>query len=182
MKRFLLIFLLIFTQIAFAQKRKVDFGENKDGGRWEIINDGVMGGLSKGKAFMLDDCVSFNGTVSLRNNGGFSSYKSPFYEMDLSSYTKIIVKYRSKDYTMAMTLEMDKRWFLPYYKRNLPATDWKWVKAEILFSEFVKYSVGRKKSGTPTKKELEKILRLGFVTNEKKAGDFKIEIDYIAFK
>ena len=182
MKRILFLFLLIFTQIVFAQKKKIDFGENKDGGRWEIINDGVMGGLSEGETFMLDDCVSFTGTVSLRNNGGFSSYKSPFYQRDLSGYEKIIVKYRSKGYTMAMTLEMDKRWFLPYYKRDLADTNWKWVKEEILFSEFIKYSVGRKKAGKPTKKELESILRLGFVTNEKKASDFKIEIDYIAFK
>lgn len=182
MKRIVLAFLLIFTQIIFAQYKKIDFGTYQDGGRWGVINDGVMGGLSQGKTYMLDDCVFFTGTVSLRNNGGFSSYKSPFYKMDLSKYTKIIVKYRSKGFAMAMTLEMDKRWFLPYYKRNLPVTDWKWVKEEILFSEFVKYSVGRKKEGTPTKEELERILRLGFVTNEKKAGDFKIEIDYIAFK
>lgn len=182
MKRTLLLFLLIFTQAISAQTEKVDFGEDKDGERWEIINDGVMGGLSEGQTLMLDDCVSFYGEVSLRNNGGFSSYKAPFKQMDLSKYKKIVVKYRSKGYTMAMTLEMDKRWFLPYYKRDLPNTDWKWVKEEILFSEFVRYSVGRKRPGTPTKAELEKILRLGFVTNEKRAGDFKIEIDYIDFK
>lgn len=182
MKRILLAFLLISVQLVFAQNKIIDFGDTKDGDRWEIINDDVMGGLSEGQTFMLGDCVVFNGTVSLLNNGGFSSYKGPFKKIDLSKNTKIIVKYRSKGYAMAMTLEMDKRWFLPYYKRNLPVTDWKWVKEEILFSEFVKYSVGRKKEGTPTKEELEKILRLGFVTNEKKAGDFKIEIDYIAFK
>ncbi|WP_298422842.1 CIA30 family protein [uncultured Kordia sp.] len=182
MKRILLVSLLIFAQVTIAQKLKVDFGSDLDGERWQIINDGVMGGLSKGKTFMFDDCVVFSGTVSLRNNGGFSSYKGPFKKMDLSKYTKIVVKYRSKGYAMAMTMEMDKRWFLPYYKRDLPNTDWKWVKQEILFSEFIKYSVGRKKPGAPTEEELTNILRLGFVTNEKRAGDFKMEIDYIDFK
>ncbi|WP_053002555.1 CIA30 family protein [Kordia jejudonensis] len=182
MKKTVLLFLCIYSQINVAQVEKIDFGEDKDGERWEIINDGVMGGLSEGETFMLDDCVAFKGTVSLRNNGGFSSYKGPFTNMNLSKYTKIIVKYRSKGYTMAMTLEMDKRWFLPYYKRDLVNTDWKWVTEEILFSEFIRYSVGRKRPGTPTKKELKNILRLGFVTNEKRAGDFKIEIDYIDFK
>lgn len=182
MNRILILFSLFFTQIIVAQEKKVDFGKNKDGERWNIINDGVMGGLSKGQTWTTEDAVTFTGTVSLQNNGGFSSYKSPYHEIDLSKYTKIIVKYRSKEYAMAMTLEMDKRWFLPYYKRNLPATDWKWVKKEIAFSEFEKYSVGRKVKGKPTQEELKKILRLGFITNEKRAGDFKIEIDYIAFK
>lgn len=182
MKRILPILLLIFSQFTFAQDMKVDFGRYKDGERWNIINDGVMGGLSEGETWTTGDGVTFKGTVSLQNNGGFSSYKGPFNKMDLSKYKKVIVKYRSKGYTMAMTLEMDRRWFLPYYKRDLPATDWKWVKEEIAFSEFVKYSVGRKRPGAPTIEELKKMLRLGFITNEKRAGDFKIEIDYIEFK
>ena len=82
MKNISSIFLLIFTQFTLAQNVKVDFGKIKDSKRWNIINDGVMGGLSEGKTWTTDDSVTFQGTVSLENNGGFSSYRS--------AYTKLI--------------------------------------------------------------------------------------------
>mmetsp|Transcript_19581 Transcript_19581/g.63592 ORF Transcript_19581/g.63592 Transcript_19581/m.63592 type:complete len:85 (+) Transcript_19581:343-597(+) len=83
---------------------------------------------------------------------------------------------------MGFTLEMDRRWFVPYYKVDLPTTNWKWEEVEIPFSEFSRYNIGRKRPGEISKSELKKILRVGFISNEKKAGEFKIEIDYIKFE
>ncbi|QHI36352.1 hypothetical protein IMCC3317_17140 [Kordia antarctica] len=182
MKKIYVLSFLIIAQFAFAQQSEIDFGKYKDGKSWEITNDGVMGGLSKGDYRFSDDGVVFDGTVSLENNGGFSSYRSRFQKIDLSSFTKVIIRYRSKEYTIGFTLEMDKRWFVPYYKVSLKPTDWKWVEEEIAFSEFVRFHIGRRKDGTPTQEELKEILRIGFITNEKRAGKFKIEIDYIKFK
>lgn len=170
------------AQLMCAQQAEIDFGKNKDGNVWRITDDGVMGGLSRGDYQFTDDSVVFAGMVSLENNGGFSSYKSRFKKNNLSPYTKVIIRYRSKNYTMGFTLEMDRRWYLPYYKVSLKPTDWKWVEAEIAFSEFERYNIGSKRPGTPTKEELKKIVRVGFTSNEKKAGPFKIEIDYIKFK
>lgn len=182
MKRIFFFLLLLFAQIVISQENKIDFGSLKQGHNWAITNDGVMGGLSQGETWMRGDGMVFSGKVSLRNNGGFSSFKSPFKSRDLSKCTKIVIRYRAKGYKMGFTIEMDRRWFLPYYKRDLEATAWKWVEEEILFSEFVKYSVGRKRPGTPTVDELKNILRVGFITNEKRAGKFKMEIDYIEFR
>ncbi|MBC8756031.1 CIA30 family protein [Kordia sp. YSTF-M3] len=182
MKKIYIISLLFLTQFLFAQQADVDFGKYKDGDLWRITDDGVMGGLSKGDYRFSDDGVVFDGTVSLENNGGFSSYKSRFKKTDLSSYTKVIIRYRSKNYIMGFTFEMDKRWYVPYYKVSLKPTDWKWVEAEIAFSEFDRYNIGSKRPGRLTQEELKKILRVGFTSNEKRAGDFKIEIDYIKFE
>ncbi|WP_420574560.1 CIA30 family protein [Kordia sp.] len=182
MKKIYLLCFLISTQVLCAQKMETDFGKYKDGKRWRITNDGVMGGLSNGDFRFTDDGVVFEGNISLENNGGFSSYKSNFSKRDLSSYKKVIIRYRSKKYAMGFTLEMDRRWFVPYYKANLPSTKWKWVEVEIPFSDFVRYNIGRKRPGKITQKELKEILRIGFISNEKKAGEFKIEIDYIKFK
>lgn len=172
----------MITQILCAQQTEIDFGKYKDGKLWSITDDGVMGGLSKGDYRFSDDGVVFDGTVSLENNGGFSSYKSRFEKTDLSSFSKVIIRYRSKNYTMAFTLEMDKRWYVPYYKVSLKPTDWKWMEVEIPFSAFDRYNIGSKRPGKLTKEELENILRVGFTSNEKRAGDFKIEVDYIKFE
>ncbi|MEM6721590.1 MAG: CIA30 family protein [Bacteroidota bacterium] len=184
-KQMKILYTLCFLFIApylCAQQTIIDFGKYKNGESWKITNDGVMGGLSEGDYRFSDDGVVFSGTISLENNGGFSSYRSQFAKRDLSSFKKIIIRYRSKEYAMGFTLEMDRRWYVPYYKADLPATDWKWIEKEIIFTDFVKYNIGRKRAGTPTQKELANILRLGFISNEKKAGPFKIEVDYIKFE
>lgn len=52
---------------------KIDFTDINEVGNWQVINDGVMGGLSKGQMIFTDDVSVFNGNISLENNGGFSS-------------------------------------------------------------------------------------------------------------
>ena len=44
--------------------------------QWQIINDGVMGGLSRSSVRCGDDGVLFSGTLSTANNGGFASIRS----------------------------------------------------------------------------------------------------------
>ncbi len=50
--------------------------------QWRIVNDGVMGGLSSSKATIKDDKIIFSGNVSLENNGGFASLRSPVKDYD----------------------------------------------------------------------------------------------------
>ena len=41
--------------------------------RWTIVNDGVMGGLSRSRILVSDErTVVFEGRLSLENNGGFA--------------------------------------------------------------------------------------------------------------
>ncbi|GAK94928.1 hypothetical protein JCM19298_1758 [Nonlabens ulvanivorans] len=54
----------------------IDFGKNGNTNDWVIVNDGVMGGLSQSTAINYEDYVLFSGTTSLKNNGGFASYRS----------------------------------------------------------------------------------------------------------
>ena len=56
---------------------------------WRITNDGVMGGQSEGHYTIQDNTMTFNGTISLENNGGFSSIsgrKNYGERMDLSAF------------------------------------------------------------------------------------------------
>jgi hypothetical protein len=43
---------------------------------WQVINDGVMGGLTRSSARCGDHGVLFSGTLSTANNGGFASIRS----------------------------------------------------------------------------------------------------------
>lgn len=45
---------------------------------WQVINDGVMGGVSASELiFSPPDTLRFRGTVSFENNGGFASVQTP---------------------------------------------------------------------------------------------------------
>ncbi len=105
---------LLFTLILLVMGIKTalvieyDFGKQGDTENWNIINDGVMGGLSKGHITTTDSTIMFYGTISLQNDGGFTSYKSPFGSYDLSEIQTISIRYRSTGQGIGLTLENDR--------------------------------------------------------------------------
>ena len=53
-----------------------DFSKVEDLDGWYVVDDGVMGGRSKGKLKIEnDDTGVFSGKISLENYGGFSSIR-----------------------------------------------------------------------------------------------------------
>lgn len=160
----------------------INFGQDKSGTDWMIINDGVMGGLSKGKLEFMENSLLFSGTVSLANNGGFSSLKSRFQSFDLSNYSKVKIRLRSNGIRVAFTMETDQRWYYPYFKKDMltQSTDWEEITLDL--NKFEQYRVGRKTGKNPDQADLANIIRLGLITNEKKEGPFEVEIDYIKFE
>ena len=47
--------------------------------KWRIVNDGVMGGISKSNIYLNEvSNIIFAGNVSLENNGGFASIRMGF--------------------------------------------------------------------------------------------------------
>ena len=53
-----------------------DFSKESSSRNWVIFNDGVMGGLSRGQLTLSPEGYGkFSGTVSLANNGGFTSIR-----------------------------------------------------------------------------------------------------------
>lgn len=67
-----------------------DFTENKNTGNWMVVNDGVMGGLSKGTfAASGNGTAVFKGTISLENNGGFSSVQYDTGKIDVEGFSTL---------------------------------------------------------------------------------------------
>jgi hypothetical protein len=55
----------------------VDLDDANEVASWTTINDPVMGGLSASKVTFGDGGLVFSGSISLENNGGFASARSP---------------------------------------------------------------------------------------------------------
>lgn len=82
-------------------KSVLDFSNPENKIQWMVINDGVMGGLSRGSFERLQDFGRFEGDISLDNNGGFSSVRFSVKE-DLNSATffRLKIKGDGKDYQL----------------------------------------------------------------------------------
>lgn len=160
----------------------IDFGTDKAGQDWVVINDGVMGGLSEGDVEFRENSVLFSGAVSLENNGGFSSFKSPFQPFDLSGFDTLEVRYQSRGYPISFTLETERQFYKPYFKKGLPSVEKGWQTVRLALDQFQAYRIGYPMNAYLNSATKERIIRIGFITDAKKAESFGIEVDYISFK
>ncbi len=65
--------------------------------KWRIVNDGVMGGLSTSKVNVEDDKIIFSGNVSLENNGGFASLRSPVKDCNFENFSGVKIKIKGDE-------------------------------------------------------------------------------------
>jgi hypothetical protein len=160
----------------------LNFGTNKDSPQWTAINDTVMGGRSEGKVSMNKNSLSFEGSISFDNNGGFASVRGPFKTTDLSEYTNVEIRYKTTGQSVALTLENYRPFYMPYYKKTLPNSAGKWDIITLSLMDFKAYRLGKTTGDSLSKEVLKKIIRIGFINGEKKEGSFSLEVDYISFK
>jgi NADH dehydrogenase [ubiquinone] 1 alpha subcomplex assembly factor 1 len=57
-----------------------DFPTAEDVRGWSVVNDTVMGGVSTGRLAWENGALVFTGELSLDNNGGFASVRSPLID------------------------------------------------------------------------------------------------------
>ena len=70
-----------------------DFSKQSNSDSWQIVNDGVMGGLSKGKiSINTAGNGLFEGFITTENSGGFSSVKHGFPAKNVSKYKTVLLR------------------------------------------------------------------------------------------
>lgn len=177
-------FLLLSFLSAFLMNHQDDtlnFGTDKLGVDWLVVNDGVMGGLSQSKLILTSESLILQGNISLENNGGFASVRSPYQELDFSSHRTVEIRYRSSGQNVALVFSLHRQWFRPNYKINFEETEGEWETKTIELRTAKEYRIARFTGEYMNDDLLGKIIRLGFITNSKKAGTFTFEVDYLSF-
>lgn len=176
-----IIMMLLAVTMILPDDKIINFGNTGNTKNWTIVNDGVMGGLSQSTAVAYDDYVLFSGNTSLKNNGGFASYRSPYEELDLSPYKAVEIRFKSTGRTFSIQLDPYKRWWNPNYKSNFSNTTNEWTVVKIPLANFEEYRIGRKTGDKIKLSQLDDIKRLGIIIFDKKEGPFELQIDYIKF-
>jgi len=173
---FSLCYVFCYGQIEF------NFGKNKNGVDWVVVNDGVMGGLSTGQLQFTKKSLIFKGAISLKNNGGFASFRNQYGSYNLQQISTVEIKYRSIGQAMALSLEPNDLFYKPTYRVLLNDTNFNWETKKISINDFFECILGEPTGDSITSDILGKIKRIGFITAEKKEVNFKIEIQYLKFK
>ncbi len=147
---------------------------------WRVVDDGVMGGLSKGKIQISEDGIlNFNGNLSLRNNGGFSSLRSGDLKLDLSGADGLVARVKGDGRTYKMRFNTDARFRsrVVSFSADFKTKKDEWIEVKVPFDDF-----SGSFRGMSLKKETfdpGKIRRIGLILGDKKAGPFELQVDWI---
>ena len=158
----------------------IDFTDKKADHQMNVVNDGVMGGLSQGRIEMTqNDSLLFKGNISLQNNGGFSSFRIAGKLWDLSAWKgiEILVKGDGRTYGLRATTDETFLRSSVSFTADFKTVKDEWVKLQIPFSKMKASWRGRKldRNFDPAQ-----IKGLGIILADKQAGKFALEIKSIS--
>jgi len=146
---------------------------------WHVVDDVVMGGVSSGN-FNLnnEDYGNFSGTISLENNGGFSSLQYKFKSIQVKFFTKVVIEIKgdAKDYQFRIKSKQD-HYYSYVYKFS---TNNSWQTIEIPFS--IMYPAFRGKKLAMENFNANEISQIAFLIANKKKEHFQLLIKGIYLK
>jgi len=146
---------------------------------WQAVNDGVMGGVSEGKFKITDKkTMEFFGTLSLANNGGFASVRTKAKILGLEKGDTLVVKVRGDGREYSLNLYLNKPLVAFSYRATVQTKKDEWIEIKIPLDNFEAVSFGRPVKSAGAVKP-EEIKALGFTLGDKKAGPFKMEVEWV---
>ncbi|MFT5755283.1 MAG: NADH dehydrogenase [ubiquinone] 1 alpha subcomplex assembly factor 1 [Flavobacterium sp.] len=169
--------ILIVLLIAFMNTTIIyDFNKDSSKNDWRIIDDGVMGGESQGKFYIdTDGNGVFEGTISLENNGGFSSLRYQFDKINTKKDSKIKIRLKGdgKEYQFRIKDKYNSYYsYITTFK-----TSGEWQTVEIKLSDLYPSFRGRKLD-LPNF-ESDSFEEVVFLIGNKKNESFQLLLDKI---
>ena len=156
-----------------------DFTEADAAKQWQTVNDGVMGGVSEGKFKVTESkTMEFFGTLSLANNGGFASVRSKAKKLDLEKGDTLVAKVKGdgREYTLNLYPNRSRTAFS--YRATVQTKKDEWIEVKVRLDDFEATSFGRvvREAGAVKPEEISSV---GFLLGDKKAGPFKLDVEWI---
>lgn len=173
-------YVLILLALSLSTKSNMEkiytFSSQTNIKEWRIVNDGVMGGVSKSSIVLTDaGHGQFSGHVSLANNGGFASTQLNT-AIKLTEEMKFIVlrvKGDGKRYEFRLKGNISQS---ESYVHQFP-TSGEWENIKLAISEFYPQFRGRKLNRPNF--NFNNIEQLSFLIANGKEEDFELLIDWI---
>lgn len=146
---------------------------------WQIVDDVVMGGESRGRFyFNTDGNGVFEGLVSMENNGGFSSVRHHFQRIDVLEYSRLVIHVRGDGKRYQLRIKSNKNDDYAYVAYFQTSGDWQEI--EIPLDTMCPSFRGRKLDKPNFSGNY--IGEIGFLIGNQKAEDFILEVEKIELK
>lgn len=143
---------------------------------WRVVNDTVMGGVSRSTVTMKPT-MRFTGALSLEQNGGFVSVRTRPAALPLGDARALRVTLRGDGRVYDLTL---RRADVPLragsYRVQIP-TRAEATTVEVPLSDFRPTSFGRPVPGAPALDAgLDRVVSIGFLLADGRPGPFELEV------
>jgi NADH dehydrogenase [ubiquinone] 1 alpha subcomplex assembly factor 1 len=137
----------------------------------------VMGGVSDGQFKISNQTMEFFGTLSLENNGGFTSVRSRPAKLGLEKGDTLLARVRGdgREYTLNLYVPRPRTAFS--YRWTFKTRKNEWVEIRAPLDKFVARSFGRLVPNEPLNPA--EVNAIGFLLSDKQAGPFKLEVEWI---
>lgn len=160
----------LLTLLDFSEERAFDF--------WANVDDDVMGGISE-SGFEPTDYGSgrFSGSVSLENNGGFSSLQARFRSSDLSDFAGIEITLcgDGKRYGFYLVHSHNRRLS---YQGDFETTAGEWQTLRLAFADLQPRFFGEPVAADPL--DAARLIGMAFIISDKQEGAFALEVARIS--
>ena len=152
-----------------------DFSEN-DLLSWNIVDDTVMGGRSRGSFIINNNIGEFKGYLSLANNGGFSSVRA-YYPYDLIGISSITLRVKGDGRKYNFRVRTNKNSWASYsHSFSTESNTWQEITLNIqdFFPPYRGYNIQN------VQRLSELLIReIGIMISDKNEGNFALMIDWI---
>ena len=169
---------ILFPIMLFITEPTViyNFEKLSDATDWRVIDDGVMGGLSKGTISINDDGHGlFEGKVRLENNGGFSSVRFEPNDLQITneSMVRIRLKGDGKKYQFRLKSRNSQRYW--YVQSFQTSNDWEEITLRLqdFYPSYRGYRLNKDNFS------YDAIREIGVLIGNKVNEDFKLVISSI---
>lgn len=146
---------------------------------WQAIDDRIMGGCSLSRAEYVDQVgLRFAGTVSLENNGGFASIRSPFGHWDLGAYQGLRVRLHGDGKTYKLSLRTDRFFDGVSYQTSFTTDRACWQEIFLHFDTFLPTHHGIRLT-TVAPLNRHHITSFGLFVADRQEGLFQLDVAWL---
>ena len=156
-----------------------DFSAEETTGRWYIVNDDVMGGVSDSTAELVENGVlRFTGNVSLDNFGGFASLRAEPTTFDTDQANAIVLRVRGDGQRYHLQIRTDNRLDGVAYDQPFDTIEGEWLEVVLPIADFVPQFRGRVLNDVDPL-DPANIGSIGLIISDKQAGPFQLDVAWI---
>ncbi|GAB2656487.1 CIA30 family protein [Arenimonas aestuarii] len=158
------------------------FSAGADEPRWVAVNDGVMGGRSRGGPEVEAGLLRFSGVLSLENNGGFSSVRTVGRDFDFSDAAAVVLRVRGDGRRYQLRLATDARFrgITVSYGGEFGTEAGQWTVARVPLADLRPSAHGFALQGPPL--DAGRVREIGLLIGDKREGPFRLEVDWIGLE